>query len=253
MRLTPMTCVLVVGLAVVATQASKAADLPSVRPPLSPVPIARSFSWTGFYVGGNGGWDWMHTTLTDTGPGVFGQVFPIGTSSTIKQNGVMAGAQVGYNYQISQFVVGFEADFDWTNAKTSQSGTLGAISFNTSYKHDYISTFGARFGYAFDRALLYGKAGGAWTRDVFDLTASDGSAATGRFDRWGWMVGAGLEYAIWDSVTIRAEYNYLDFGNRNETLSFNAADLGTATITADPNDTRLHTHVLKLGLNYLFH
>jgi outer membrane immunogenic protein len=152
-----------------------------------------------------------------------------------------------------QLLIGLDADFDWSATKFKQDGTLGTLSFSTSYKNNYISTFGARFGYAFDRLLVYGKAGGAWTQDDFDLTASDGSELSGRFDRWGWMVGGGVEYAISHNWTVKAEYNYLDFGTKNEVLTPNATDLVTGSITADANDSKLTAHVVKIGVNYIFH
>ena len=227
-----------------------ARPMPTKAPVFSPEPV---YSWTGFYVGGNVGWNWTESTAVDTGPGVFGQVFPIGDTTTIQRNGFMGGAQAGYNYQMGQFMIGVEADFDWSAANKKQSGALPGLTFDINFKNNYVSTFGARFGYAMDRVLLYAKAGGAYTQDDFDLSASDGSTFNGRFDRWGWMIGAGVEYAILNNWTLKAEYNYLDFGTKSETLTPNATDLVTGTITDDPRDNKLHAHVVKIGFNYLFH
>jgi outer membrane immunogenic protein len=245
----PIVALLALG----ACSVAQAADLPVKAPARTLFSPDPAFSWTGFYIGGNVGWNWVNLTTTDTGPAQFGQVFPIGTTSSIKRSGFMGGAQIGYNYQMGNYVVGLDADFDWSATKFKQDGTLGTLSFSTSYKNNYISTFGARFGYAFDRLLVYGKAGGAWTQDDFDFTASDGSELSGRFDRWGWMVGGGVEYAISHNWTVKAEYNYLDFGTKNEVLTPNATDLVTGSITADANDSKLTAHVVKIGVNYIFH
>jgi outer membrane immunogenic protein len=245
----PIAALLALG----ACSVAQSADLPIKGPArtlLSPDP---AFSWTGFYIGGNVGWNWVNVGTVDTGPAQFWQVFPVGTTSTIKRSGFMGGLTLGYNYQMGNFVIGLEGDLDWSATKLKQDGTLGTISFSTTYKNNYLSTFGARFGYAFDRVLVYGKAGGAWTQDDFDLTASDGSELSGRFDRLGWMLGGGAEYAITDNWTVKAEYNYLNFGTKNEVLTPNATDLATATITADANDTKLTVHLVKVGLNYIFH
>jgi outer membrane immunogenic protein len=229
-----------------------AADLPQPPPPLpqAPVFVPPPFTWTGIYVGGNLGWGWTNLNLTDTGPGVFGQVFPIGTQSSFSQNGFLGGAQVGVNWQFEQFVVGAEADFDATAIKNSQS--LGVFG-NSSYSDPWVSTFAARFGWAADRALFYGKAGGAYMQEKYDFTASDGSEVTGTFNRWGWMLGAGVEYAVTGNITLKAEYNYLNFGTQNQTLTPNATDLANATITGDPNDSKLTANVVKVGVNVLFH
>jgi outer membrane immunogenic protein len=110
-----------------------------------------------------------------------------------------------------------------------------------------------RFGWAADRALFYGKAGGAYMQEKYSFSAIDGSAVTGTFNRWGWMVGAGIEYAVTDNVTLKAEYNYLNFGTQNQTLTPNATDLVTGTITGDPNDSKLTASLVKVGVNVLFH
>lgn len=256
MSLAPMKYVAVAAICAAAAGAAQAADLapaPARQMLYSKAPIAESFSWTGFYVGGNVGWNWTDVTQTDTGPGVFGQVFPIGSVTTFSHNGFLGGAQLGYNYQMGRFVLGLEGEFDWSASKLDQGGTLGALTFNTNVKNNYVATLAPRFGYAFDRALVYGKVGVAWSQEEYNMTASDGSAVTGRFDRWGWLIGAGVEYAIWDRLTLKAEYEYIDFGTKNETLTPNAIDLVTGTITGDPSDSKVHTQVFKVGVNYLFH
>jgi outer membrane immunogenic protein len=230
-----------------------AADLPPAPPPpMAPayVPAPPPFTWTGIYVGGNVGWGWTSLNLTDTGPGVFGQVFPIGSTQSSNQDGFLGGAQIGVNWQFQQFVIGAEADFDATAIKNSQGG--GGFG-NGSYSNPWMSTFAARFGWAADRALFYGKAGGAYMQEKYNFGASDGSAVTGTFDRFGWMLGAGIEYAVTDNITLKAEYNYLNFGTSNQTLTPNATDLVTGTITGDPNDSKLTANVVKAGVNILFH
>ena len=237
------TCGAVLALAAICYGPAQATDLaPRVAPQraiLSPEPIA--YNWTGFYVGVNAGWNWLNTTQTDTGPGVFGQVFPIGSVTTFSKNGFLGGGTIGYNYQMGRFLLGLEADFDWSAAKISQSGTLGALSFNTTVKNNYVFTAGPRIGYVFDRLLVYAKGGIAWTQDDYDQTASDGSEVTGRFDLWGWMVGGGVEYAIWDRLTAKAEYNYITFGDRN-------------VIATDGSILNVGMHIseAKVGINYRF-
>src|SRR5690242_6374042 len=90
-----------------------AADLPvKARPYVS----APAFSWTGIYVGANIGYAWGRTTGTAAlaAPAV-GQ-FDI--------NGWQAGGQIGGNYQIQNWVLGIEADYQW--ADIDGSATVGA-------------------------------------------------------------------------------------------------------------------------------
>ncbi len=242
---------LVTALAMGAPLTAFAADLPQPPRPMPQAPafVPPPFTWTGIYVGGNIGWGWTNVTTTDTGPGVFGQVFPIGSQSSFSENGFLGGGQIGVNWQFQQFVLGAEADFDATAIKNSQSSG----GFNSSYSDPWVSTFAGRFGWAVDHTLFYGKAGGAYMREKYDFSGNDGSEVTGNFNRWGWMVGAGIEYAVTSNITLKAEYNYLDFGTQNQTLTPNATDLATGSITGDPNDSKLTANVVKVGVNVLFH
>jgi outer membrane immunogenic protein len=226
-----------------------AADLPP-RPAPQPyykAPVAMQvYNWTGFYIGINGGWGWNQWSNPD------GQLAAAGFNGTQNGNGGIAGGQIGFNYQISQFVVGVDADFDWANIKWSQSIGVpiaffgvpaGALAVTVSDKDQFLSTFGARFGYAFDHALLYAKGGGAWAREQFTISAL-GTSATATNNRLGWMVGAGLEYAVTNNVTLKAEYNYVSFGSDNTTIS-NAG--GTGTFNQKQNIS-----LVKAGVSYLF-
>ena len=228
-----------------------AADLPPpvAPPPRAPaayVPVAPPFTWTGIYVGVNGGYSWANWSDG------FGDTFT-------PSDGWLVGATLGFNYQINQFVIGVEGDIDWSGMKWTQSavfsdpffGTAGASITN---KDETLGTFAARFGYAMDRALLFVKAGGAWTHEVWDLSATNVLGATvtssNSFDRFGWMVGAGLEYAITDNITVKGEYNFVDFGTSNENLSITAPTGGTLTGTVP---SKLYMNVFRVGVNYLFH
>src|SRR5262245_9132681 len=100
-----------------------AADLarPVYKAPPPPVYV---FSWTGCYFGGNVGGLWVSKDFT--GP-VFGQTFSADGSSWV------AGLQAGCNYQFAGgWVVGIQADYDWTNAHADRFGVLFPLtaSFN---------------------------------------------------------------------------------------------------------------------------
>jgi outer membrane immunogenic protein len=210
-----------------------AADLPrpAYKAPayLSPAPI---FSWTGLYVGVHGGYGWSKFT----GSGTFGV-------SDVTAKGWLGGGQIGYNYQIGQFVLGAEADAAWANVKYDTPLFAGTLTL----KNDYFITAAARLGYAFDRYLVYGKVGGAWTRDKWDGTDGTGGTVTGDFTRSGWMLGAGVEYALWNNWSAKLEYNYLMFGSISPTLT----TTGTLSVSGT-SDIKLRTQIVKLGLNYRF-
>lgn len=249
MKSVVLSVLLVLGAPVV----SYAADLPpAAPPPMAPafVPAPPPFTWTGIYVGINGGYSWGNIATTDT----------TGASppASFNSNGGIVGGTFGFNYQIDQFVVGFDGDIDWSgmqfNASSTSSSFFGTSTASLTYKNDILSTFAARFGIAADRALFYAKGGGAWTEEKFDLSGTDpllGSlSGSNSFSRLGWVVGAGVEYAVTDMITLKAEYNYIDFGTKDETLTANSSVIGPLTASISSNPTM---NVVKVGLNVLFH
>jgi len=115
------------------------------------------YNWTGFYIGANVGAAWERSTLTDN-------FFNVSFSND--RSGFIAGGQIGYNWQLSpQFVVGVEWMFDGTDLKSDTTTVVGPAVIRTSAKVDWITTLAARFGWAANNWLFYGKAGGAWVHD----------------------------------------------------------------------------------------
>ncbi|WP_448954865.1 outer membrane protein [Labrys neptuniae] len=110
------------------TTSAYAADLAPQS--IEPAPPIFAPSWTGFYAGINAGYTWSNSNkskVDTTGT----TLVPAGFS--IKNDGVLGGAQVGYNYAFTNgFVIGVEADLQGTNAhekktasSTAQSVTSG--------------------------------------------------------------------------------------------------------------------------------
>src|SRR5215831_5724004 len=102
----------------IGTAAASAADLPArtyKAPPPPPI-----FSWTGFYIGGNIGGAWAHNNWTDT---LFLTSFNNGNNGRF-----IGGGQIGGNYQIGQFVIGGEWDFDWvSNNNNNNANNVGVF------------------------------------------------------------------------------------------------------------------------------
>ena len=91
----------VVAPASAADMAVKAAPPPYVAP---------IYNWTGFYIGGNGGWGQSHSCLNFVD--VFGFDFADGCRS---RSGGLVGGQIGYRWQANQWVFGLEAQGDWAD------------------------------------------------------------------------------------------------------------------------------------------
>jgi outer membrane immunogenic protein len=223
-----------------------AADLPVKAPPV-PV-MAPVFSWTGFYIGGNVGGAWQQGNVSDTLLGV--------TFTNSNNNGVfIGGGQVGFNYQISNFVWGIEFDADW--AANNNNNGVGVITpvglIQVSSNNRWVSTAAARFGVAFDRVLLYGKAGGGWVgANNFTITnLTTGVQLTGLNNNnttTGWLLGAGVEWAFAQNWTVKIEYDYLGLNSRSIVVPFNSPFLAGDVFTTGNRNVQM----AKVGFNYLF-
>jgi outer membrane immunogenic protein len=169
--------------------------------------------------------------------------------------GWLAGGQIGADYQIENWVLGVEGQASWTNASGSTPcagvATIPAAApgpGTCTAKLDNLGTAALRAGYAFDRLLVYGKGGAAWTNDNYQVKFPAAFTPLVLFSanelRWGWMVGAGVEYAFTDSWTAKLEYNYMDLGA--DSLRF-VEQLGTVLLDSN---IRQRMNVVKVGINY---
>ena len=250
-----MNKALIAGVALIAfsTGVASAADL-SVKAPPAPVyapPVYAPpiFTWTGFYIGGNIGAAWAQSEWTDS-------LFGLDWGRT-SDGRFIGGGQIGFNYQFvgSPFVVGVEADFDWLGNNNGNgvtvAGPLGR-GFNVVSNDTRVATLAARFGYAVDRALFYGKVGAGWVGNdgftITDLTTSQSFIGDTSHTVSGWMVGAGIEYAFTNNWTVKLEYDFLKLPDRTFVLPGTTIPaLAGDTITSDHN-----VQMVKVGVNYLF-
>lgn len=214
---------------VAAVGVAQAADLPvSYSPVMSPVAVA--FNWTGLYAGVHGGYAWgSASTAYDniSAPAV-----------DLKPSGGYGGAQIGMNYQLPQnFVIGLEADVSFGDIEDTADDPLSPGDTITA-KTEYSGTVRGRLGYAFGRALVYGTGGLAWAHTKVSASAggiSDAATVAG------WTAGGGIEYALNNHWSVRAEYLHVGFGNH----TWFAADPWAST-----GDSSADT--VRLGANYRF-
>jgi opacity protein-like surface antigen len=221
-------------LLVLTSGASLAADLPvkARKPPA----LYQPYDWSGLYVGAHvgAGFSYRNWTLTE------GATVDAGDA-------VMLGGQVGYNLQAGRWVTGIEGDASWGNLKDESICPDGT---NTCWtRQRWLSTATARLGYAFDPALFYLKGGAAFTHLDFFKTAQIPSVLdeSGGGNRTGWVVGAGMDYALANSWILRLEYDYLDFGSRSVPMTNIASGAFAKEVIL-----RNKAHEVKIGLNYLF-
>jgi outer membrane immunogenic protein len=227
---------LIAGLAAAAlTSGAQAADLGSPRMPIATAVIAPVFSWTGFYVGAHVGYGTSNINyLIDV------------NSFSRTANGVLGGFQIGYNYQINNFVLGIEADYSFAGLRTGNYGCTIGQAATCNARVNGLGSVRGRAGVAVDRALLYLTAGlgvGSFRYGrAFDVPPPfiTGASST----RAGFVVGGGAEFAVTQNVTVRGEYLYYHFNNPTYAIG-TLSDAFTSRV-------RSNVHTFRVGVNYLF-
>ncbi|MDC7788862.1 porin family protein [Rhodoplanes sp. TEM] len=244
--------------AVLSAGAAQAADLPARMPVKAPVVAAPAFTWTGFYIGAHAGYGWGKNEWSDAADPLNDFSVP-GADAHYDISGGLAGGQIGFNWQVNQFVLGIEADGAWANIKGDGSiftGGVGSCLLSNdpcTSKIDSLGTITGRVGVAFDRALFYAKGGAAWAHTKHTVGYTDPAFPADNYHaevdetRWGWTVGAGLEYAFLPNWSAKIEYNYIDLGDDRVTFTYTPAQT-FGTSGADD----LTLHVVKAGINYRF-
>jgi outer membrane immunogenic protein len=219
-----------------------AADLPAA---FAPAPV---FTWTGLYIGVNGGFGGDQFTYPGSATDIAS-----GTAH-VTSSGFVGGGQIGYNWQVSNsFVLGVEADIDYSSIKgdVGLSGAIGPDSFSLTggSQLNYLGTVRGRLGYAFGRALIYATGGFAYAGEK--SFASGSLTGLGSFDvsksssAEGWTVGAGAEYALTDNWTVKAEYLYVKLDNVN---LLNTTFGGTPVVISESSTN----NIVRVGANYKF-
>ncbi|PIO97161.1 22 kDa outer membrane protein [uncultured Pleomorphomonas sp.] len=166
-------------------------------------PVSTAFDWTGAYVGADVGYSWANKAA----------------SRNKDHDAVIGGVFAGYNYQIqNNIVVGGEGEIAYGGADPLATWT-GAVR--------------GRAGYAFDNILVYGTVGGLVGQGEMK---NDGRNNTRT--HVGYQVGAGVEAALTNNITARAEYLYTGTNDR---------DYGSAGGEGD-----LSGNAVKLGVAYKF-
>lgn len=186
------------------------------------------FTWSGLYAGINGSYGWGNTKLTDP---------TLGRSSNVAR-GYLEGGTVGYNVQTGSWVWGVEGDFDLSIVKANETTYCG-VTPGCEFQNRWLATGRGRVGYAFDRLLVYGTGGAAYG----EFKVSKASSGSEIESKPGWTVGAGLEYAITRTWSIKTEYLYVDLGSFGCSLA----------ICGGPDSRiKMPLNIARLGLNYRF-
>jgi outer membrane immunogenic protein len=196
--------------ATVLSTAALAADLPSrvVKPGIAP---AASCFWAGPYLGAQVGYTWntVKTNYLDIG----------GAPANSSHNKVTGGVYAGYNFCLTPGLIGgIELDVTkFGNAPKHDTRNGAGTLFNFNH-HD--TNFGGsavfRLGLPVNRALFYVKGGvGVAQQKAYSYNANllgPVAGVSASKTSFGYVVGAGVDYAFTNNWVGRLGYTYFDGG-----------------------------------------
>lgn len=135
----------------------------------------------------------------------------IAAGDSESKGGVAFGGIVGYNVDLDSTVFGIEAEIgDASTNEAAKDILVAGDELKLSANLDLF--FGARIGLkASPKTLVYLKAGYAVTKATLSYDDGvDSFAESANLD--GIRVGAGVEFAVSNSISVRGEYRYSDYG-----------------------------------------
>jgi len=260
-----------------------AADLPKRAGAPAPAPMmVAAHNWTGFYAGVHAGYGWGEADFGITPGGSWvGDPDLAGVTSAAsgspRISGALGGIQAGYNYQMNNVVLGVEVDvsasgvngrFATGSFNGAAAGTADVYSARGEAGADWFATARLRFGIAADKALFYVTGGAIITENNFShsinfvnttgfvalpVTSSSGGANAGSNSRvnFGWVVGAGVEYALSQNWSAKLEYLYADLGSNAVSSRYAQTSPSVANFDIRHREDKTLS-IVRVGLNYKF-
>jgi outer membrane immunogenic protein len=209
---------------------------------LPPMP---AWTWTGCYIGANLGG--VGDKISDIRTGQGHPLAPLDYGSD-KGSAFVAGDQAGCDYQVGKWIVGVEGQYDWGKVNSTHViPPFPRFSYNTTLSN--FATLAGRAGYTvLPQAFLYGKAGGAWTRDnlIVTIPASSGLSEFANVNFTGWTIGGGLEWLALPNVSLFAEYEFIDFHAKSVTFTTPPGNVGAPDVITH---SQKNVETLLAGVN----
>jgi outer membrane immunogenic protein len=208
---------------------------------------AAAQDWTGFYIGLHVGGAFGDTEWTNVTNGSVGEIdFAPGQSFDHEPDGVLGGAQIGYNFQMTNWLFGLEVtgaglDYD----ETTLNPNAPDVEITTS-EIEWLATAAARVGWTWQECLLYLKGGyatGNLQTTHVDPPGGDANAYATDETHHGWVGGAGFEHQIGERASVGIEYNYIDLGEQDHT----GVLTGGGTTVVNDMDVQIHTVTARLN------
>lgn len=214
---------------------------------------ALAADWTGFYIGANVGGVFGDVDITGVSEATgYVNIAPLDVPAVnFSADGVLGGAQLGYNFQMSDWVFGVEVEGHGMDFDTAQA--INADGDISSVESEWGATATARFGFVLAaNSLLYVKGGYATGNIKTSYLDTNGTPlTTGLLEtdeiHHGFIVGGGIEHAIGENASFGVEYNYIDLGETDHTGIASGPGGGPVVY-----DVGAQLHTVTARLNYHF-
>jgi outer membrane immunogenic protein len=258
---------LAVSIAAVASiDTGSAADLGPRPYSNAPVYFQPGYDWTGIYIGANVGFGLgqsSDTSALSAGPVLFSD------TNRSKMDGVVGGAQIGYNWQMQNWLWGVESDFQGTGQRSTHSFTCPsgvctafvgvppvllpgpALPVSLTQQLDWFGTVRLRGGFLMSPNVLLYATGGLAYGQVNSHSTLVGTT-TSSIIRPGWTVGAGIEGVIVGDWTAKLEYLYVDLGRVSDTLNSAVVSPDGITLLLGSFSSHVTDNIVRVGFNYKF-
>ena len=178
-------------------------------------------------------------------------------------HGGLVGAEAGYNWQANDsFVLGVEGDANWSGLSGSMVNGApipvvgGVYSIAQQFKTDFYGSLRGRLGFTpLDRLMIFGTGGAAFTHinyaSAFTDTFNENENVSIKGIKTGWVVGAGVEYALASNWSTKIEYLRSQFAASSGAGTSLLTDGTIATVAHSTGSLGINT--VRIGLNYQFH
>lgn len=198
---------------------------------------AHAGKWSGAYFGGSagGGWGSLRGTILN----------PTAEQLSNDGGGLHGGGHLGVQSQFGHIVVGAEIELRGGNmSETSPSIIAPGLRYRTDV--DWLLTLTGKLGYAWDRWLIYGRAGFASANvKVSGIAGPPTNADFGNTQRHsGFLIGAGIDYKFRPGIIIGLAYDYITLSEE----SVNATSNNGQPATLGEVGADIHTLTARMSI-----
>src|SRR5262249_38935738 len=190
---------------------------------------------------------------------IYTQTGVVSAATHLQSSSVIGGGQVGFNWQTGMFVLGAEGDIAARHLRDTRT-VLPFAPANVidqvvlSQTENWVGTVRGRFGVTFDRVLFYGTGGVAFgdvshSYNQVRTTTGQAVGVTNSETKTGWAAGVGIEYAVWNNISVGVEYLHVDLGN---TTLVQPVAVTVAGLTFPPSSARFEdvSDMVRLKVNW---